>query len=196
MSENCRELPYGAEKPIGSNLVVLHGKTGLAGNHEDSPTGKAGVAGSNPAGGTAGGTNSTAGQRLFLRLGQWAGPYPVPIAWRSLCAVPTGRYSLARGHRSPRVATRGCRTRSARGQDRHRKRRQRQCCKNPHARRPIQRRAVGVEWRPVYGLVARGARPGGVPAAVPETGLTPDQRLAGTKPVAVCYLAPRPADLL
>ena len=170
-------------------------KMGLAGNHEHSPTGKAGVAGSNPAGGLPGHKLHSRSEAIF-EAGQWAGPYPVPIAWRSLCAVPTGRYSPAPGHRSPRVATRRCRTRWARGQDRHRKRRQRQCCKNPHARRPIQRRAVGVEWRPEYGLIARGARPGGVPAAVPETGLMPDQRLAGTKPVAVCYLAPRPADLL
>jgi hypothetical protein len=54
-----------------------------------------------------------------------------------------------------------------------------------HYRWPVERCAVGVERRPVDGLIACAARPGGVPAAVTEAGLTADQDLARAKGVAV-----------
>ena len=54
-----------------------------------------------------------------------------------------------------------------------------------HCRRPIERRAVRVEWRPVHRLVARAAGPGGVAAAVPEAGLMADEDLAGAEAVPV-----------
>ena len=57
--------------------------------------------------------------------------------------------------------------------------------RDPHSRRPIERRAVRVEWRPVHRLVARAAGPRGVPAAVPEAGLMADEDLAGAEAVPV-----------
>ena len=50
---------------------------------------------------------------------------------------------------------------------------------------PSSAAAVGVERRPVDGLIACAARPGGVPAAVTEAGLMADQDLARAKGVAV-----------
>jgi hypothetical protein len=54
-----------------------------------------------------------------------------------------------------------------------------------HGRRPIERRAVGVCRRPVHRLIARPARPCGVPAAVPETSLVTDENLSGAGLVTV-----------
>jgi len=48
--------------------------------------------------------------------------------------------------------------------------------RNPHGRRPFQCGTVLVERRPVDGLVACAAGPGGVPAAVAEAGLMPALR--------------------
>ena len=50
-----------------------------------------------------------------------------------------------------------------------------------HGRWPVERRAVGVERRPVHRLIACAARPGGVPAAVPEAGLMTDEHLSGAE---------------
>jgi hypothetical protein len=44
---------------------------------------------------------------------------------------------------------------------------------------------VGVERRPVHGLVASSAGPGGVSAAVPEAGLMPDENFACAEVVPV-----------
>jgi hypothetical protein len=58
-----------------------------------------------------------------------------------------------------------------------------------YERRPVECRAVGVEWRPLDSLIACAALPGGVPAAMPETGLMAYQGLVGAEiaPVgAVC----------
>ena len=49
----------------------------------------------------------------------------------------------------------------------------------------IERRAVGVDRRPVHRLIARPARPCGVPAAVPETSLVADENLSGAELVTV-----------
>jgi len=44
--------------------------------------------------------------------------------------------------------------------------------RDPHGRRPFQRRAVGVHRRPVHHAITRPAVPAGVPsAAVAEAGL-------------------------
>ena len=50
-----------------------------------------------------------------------------------------------------------------------------------HRRRPFECRAVGVERRPVHRLIACAACPGGVPAAVTEAGLMPDEDLPGPR---------------
>ncbi len=53
----------------------------------------------------------------------------------------------------------------------------------PSRARP-QRRAVAVEgW--THRVIACAARPGSVPAAVPEAGLMPDEHLAGAEPMPV-----------
>ena len=50
-----------------------------------------------------------------------------------------------------------------------------------YCRWPVKCRAVGVERRPVHGLVACAARPGGVSAAVTEAGLMTHQHLSGPR---------------
>ena len=55
-----------------------------------------------------------------------------------------------------------------------------------HDRRSIERRAVGVEWRPVHNGVAGSASPGGVPAsAVTEAGDMPNKNLSRAEWVPV-----------
>ena len=54
-----------------------------------------------------------------------------------------------------------------------------------HGRWPVERRAVGVERRPVHRLIACAAGPGGVPAAVPEAGLMTNQDFTGAEGVAI-----------
>jgi hypothetical protein len=61
-------------------------------------------------------------------------------------------------------------------------------CRDPYRRWTFQRRAVGVERRPVHRLIACAARPRGVPTAA-EAGLMTYQHLAWAKTVsarAVC----------
>ena len=53
--------------------------------------------------------------------------------------------------------------------------------RDPHRRRPFQRRPVGVEGRPVHRLIACAATPCGVPAAVTQAGLMPHQHFAGAE---------------
>ena len=55
---------------------------------------------------------------------------------------------------------------------------------------------MGVERRPVHRLVACAARPGGVAAAVPETGLMTDEDLAGAEGVPVGASCRRVGDPL
>jgi hypothetical protein len=56
---------------------------------------------------------------------------------------------------------------------------------DPHPCRPFECRAVSVKRRPVDGLVAGAAGPGGVSAAVSEAGLMADEDLPGAEGVAV-----------
>ena len=61
--------------------------------------------------------------------------------------------------------------------------------RDPHSRRPVERRAVRVEWWPVHRCLAPVAPARSVPAAMPETGLMAYQDLVGAEiaPVgAVC----------
>jgi hypothetical protein len=59
-------------------------------------------------------------------------------------------------------------------------------CRDPHWRRPVERRAVDVERRPVHRVVACAARPRGVPAAVAEAGDMLDEDLVGTEGARHC----------
>ena len=49
---------------------------------------------------------------------------------------------------------------------------------DPHGRRPLQRRALGVHWRPVHRLIACAAGPCGVTAVVAQASLVTHQYLA------------------
>jgi hypothetical protein len=56
---------------------------------------------------------------------------------------------------------------------------------DPHGRRPFQRRSVRVERWTVHRLIGCAARPRGVPAAVPEASLMPDEHLVRAESVPV-----------
>ena len=55
---------------------------------------------------------------------------------------------------------------------------------------------MGVERRPVHGLIAGSARPGGVAAAVTEAGLMTHEDLAGAERVSVGAARRRVGDPL
>ena len=67
---------------------------------------------------------------------------------------------------------------------------------DPYRRRPRKRRAVSIQGRPVDGLIACAACPCGVPAAVAEAGLVPDEHLSGAEPVPVRAVRRRVSDPL
>ena len=65
---------------------------------------------------------------------------------------------------------------------------------DPHSCWPVECLAVCVARRPVHGLVAGAAGPGGVSAAVAEAGLMADEDLAGAEPVTVRAVQPWVGD--